>query len=190
MCSQNGLLKCCDSNTVVNVRVISKVYARFVTKTSSFNSPTSDSCFRFKIHRLQTVLQTTSQCPVASLRSSPPLMIIMNAKEELMFVKQDDMNSLDGDPVSPASDQLELDDVIANNGVKRKRESPDVDDTDSGALSPRKQLQIAQHHNNNDVSFVLIDDDGGGGTGPEDLASGDEEVSHMVVSSSLINSFV
>lgn len=103
-----------------------------------------------------------------------------------MFVKQDDMNSLDGDPVSPASDQLELDDVIANNGVKRKRESPDVDDTDSGALSPRKQLQIAQHHNNNDVSFVLIDDDGGGGTGPEDLGSGDEEVSHMVDSPTLI----
>lgn len=187
MCSKNGLLKCCDSNTVVNVRVISKIYATFLTKTSSYNSPPSDSCFRFKIHRLHTVLQTASQCPVTSLRSSLPLMIIMNAKEELMFVKQDDMNSLDGDPVSPASDQLELDDVIANNGVKRKRESPDVDDTDSGALSPRKQLQIAQHHNNNDVSFVLIDDDGGGGTGPEDLASGDEEVSHMVLSPSLIN---
>lgn len=116
-------------------------------------------------------------------------MITMNAKEELMFVKQDDMNSLDGEPESPASDQLELDDVISNNGVKRKRESPEVDDTDSGALSPRKQLQIAQHHNNNDVSFVLIDDDGGGGTGPEDLASGDEEVSVLVHRPSFISLF-
>lgn len=110
----------------------------------------------------------------------------MNAKEELLFDK-DDMNSLHEDPVSPSSDQLEQDfnDVMGNNGVqltaKRKLVSPEGhEDPEVVAMSPSKQLHLAaQHHNNNDVSFVLIDDDGGGGTGPDDLASGDEEVSDV-----------
>lgn len=119
----------------------------------------------------------------------------MNPKEEIIFDKhldEHDISSLEGcgdDPVSPAtSDQLAHDsmmnDVIVNSSsgqltadsIKRKlTDSPNTDDTDGDALCPRKQLHI-NHHNNNDVSFVLIDDDGGGGTGPEDLASGDEEV--------------
>lgn len=112
--------------------------------------------------------------------------MMMNAKEELMFVK-DDINSLDGEAVSPSSEQLEHDfnDVMGNNGVqltaKRKLVSPEgQEDPEVAVMSPSKQLHLAaQHHNNNDVSFVLIDDDGGGGTGPDDLASGDEEVSGL-----------
>lgn len=108
---------------------------------------------------------------------------MMNVKEDLMFAK-DDISSLDGD-VSASSDQLEqeLNDVMANNGVqltpegKRKLDSPEDPEVPE---SPRKQLQL-QHHNNNDVSFVLIEDDGGGGTGPDDLASGDEEVRTVYV---------
>lgn len=112
---------------------------------------------------------------------------MMSAKEDLLFVKQDDLNSLDGDAVSPApsSDQLDQDfsDVrLSPEPVGKRRklvESEDGSEDADAGMSPRKQLQIAQHHNNNDVSFVLIDDDGGGGTGPEDLASGDEEVSQL-----------
>lgn len=128
---------------------------------------------------------------------------MMNSKEDLLFIKKD-INSLDvtcaDDPVSPSNsdrlghhDDVMISDVIVNNGDalqltttdssgggKRKlSDSPtDVDDTDGDALSPRKHLHHANHHNNNDVTFVLIDDDGGGNTGPEDLASGDEEVRH------------
>lgn len=100
---------------------------------------------------------------------------MMNAKEEMLFAK---VNSLDGGD-SPNSDQLDLSDVITNNGtIKRKLESPE--EPELGAMSPGKHLHLAgQQQNNNDASFVLIDDDGGGGTGPDDLASGDEEVSML-----------
>ncbi|CAG7823869.1 unnamed protein product, partial [Allacma fusca] len=66
-----------------------------------------------------------------------------------------------------------LDDVIISSSNKRKfMDSPNADDVDVGALSPRK-LQIAHHHNNNDVSFVLIHQDNQAIN--EDLQSNNDE---------------
>lgn len=50
-----------------------------------------------------------------------------------------------------------LEDVIIS-GKRKFIDSPNADDVDVGALSPRK-LQITHHHNSNDVSFVLIHQD-------------------------------
>lgn len=75
-----------------------------------------------------------------------------------------------------SSTNEQKDDVLREVIISSKRkfmDSPNGDDVDVSALSPRK-LQIAHHHNNNDVSFVLIHQDNQSIN--EDLQNNNDEV--------------